>query len=303
MQIKQDFIPVGRKNRPGNKMSPKYITVHNTANTAKSASAEMHARYVKNPTTTESWHYTVDDGDVIYQHLPTNESGWHAGDGVSGAGNRQSIGIEICEYEGINANTANNNAAWLIKRLMKDYNISIANVVPHQKWSGKYCPRKLLPIWPSFIGKINGADDTQVYPLKSGDKGALVSKLQIDLNKLGYKLTIDGIFGSATEAAVKSFQKSVGLVVDGLAGSATMAALLVAINKPTPPKEEETYLKLNKSQTEELAGVFKYAREKGIFSSAAHEKDVLDGKMTHDKAIYLTALIAGAALNGGNRIN
>ena len=303
MQIKQDFIPVSRKNRPGNKMSPKYITVHNTANTAKSANAEMHARYVKNPTTTVSWHYTVDDGDVIYQHLPTNENGWHAGDGVSGAGNRQSIGIEICEYEGINANKANDNAAWLIRKLMENNTIPIANVVPHQKWSGKYCPRKLLPIWPSFIGKINGVNEPQANILKYGDKGALVSKLQTDLNKLDYKLTVDGIFGSATETAVKLFQKSVGLVVVGLADPATMAELIVAINNPTPPKEEETYLKLSKRQSEELASVFKYAREKGIISSSEHEKDVLDGKMTHDKAIYLTALIAGAALNGGNRIN
>ena len=60
------------------------------------ANARMHAAYVKNPSTSVSWHYTVDDEQIIYQHLPTNEIGWHAGDGGTGQGNRESIGIEIC---------------------------------------------------------------------------------------------------------------------------------------------------------------------------------------------------------------
>ena len=76
-------------------MTPIYITVHNTANTAVGANAKSHASYVKNPDTPTSWHFTVDDTE-IYQHLPLNENGWHAGDG-NGDGNRKSIGIEICE--------------------------------------------------------------------------------------------------------------------------------------------------------------------------------------------------------------
>jgi len=71
---------------------------------------------------------------------------------------------------------------------------------------------------------------------------------------------------------------------------------------PAPPKKEEIYLKLSATQKAELANVYKFAREKGVFLSSEHEKDVLNDKMTHDKAIYLTALIAGAALNGGKRI-
>jgi N-acetylmuramoyl-L-alanine amidase len=72
---------------------------------------------------------------------------------------------------------------------------------------------------------------------------------------------------------------------------------------PTPtPKKEEIYLKLSATQKAELAGVYKHAREKSVFSSSEHEKDVSNDKMTQDKAIYLIALIAGAALNGGERI-
>lgn len=85
-QIIQDIIPKGNNNRPGYSMNPTYITVHNTANTAAGANAKMHARYEKNPNTATSWHFTVDEKE-IYQHLPLNENGWHAGDG-NGTGNR-----------------------------------------------------------------------------------------------------------------------------------------------------------------------------------------------------------------------
>lgn len=95
VNIIQDFIPVGANNRPGYAMTPLYITVHNTANTAVGADAAAHARYLKNPDTTTSWHFTVDDTE-IYQHLPLNENGWHAGDG-NGSGNRASIELKFAK--------------------------------------------------------------------------------------------------------------------------------------------------------------------------------------------------------------
>lgn len=61
--------------------------------------------------------------------------------------------------------------------------------------------------------------------LKNGSKSADVSILQGELNKLNYGLTIDGIFGAKTEAAVKDFQKKKGLTVDGIVGPKTWAAL------------------------------------------------------------------------------
>lgn len=32
--------------------------------------------------------------------MPIVESGWHSGDGTNGSGNRESVGIEICEVNG-----------------------------------------------------------------------------------------------------------------------------------------------------------------------------------------------------------
>ncbi|CCF06353.1 N-acetylmuramoyl-L-alanine amidase [Bacillus velezensis] len=161
-KIIQDFIPSGSSNRPGYSMNPLYITVHNTSNTAKGANAASHARFVKNnPSTGVSWHFTVDDTE-IYQHLPLNENGWHAGDGNSGTGNRKSIGIEICENSDGDFEKAVANAQGLIKKLMKEQGISLANVVPHQRWSGKYCPHKLLDRWDSFKAGISGAPSKTV---------------------------------------------------------------------------------------------------------------------------------------------
>ncbi|WP_390184086.1 N-acetylmuramoyl-L-alanine amidase [Bacillus amyloliquefaciens] len=175
VKITKDFIPVGHNNRPGYAMDPAYITVHNTANTAKGASAAMHARYEKNPETPTSWHFTVDEKE-IYQHLPLNENGWHAGDGNRGTGNRKSIGIEICENSDGDFEKGVANAQWLIKKLMKEQGISLANVVPHKHWSGKQCPRKLLDRWDSFKAGISGASSSSpetkpgaTYTVKKGD--------------------------------------------------------------------------------------------------------------------------------------
>lgn len=52
-----------------------------------------------------------------------------------------------------------------------------------------------------------------------------IKNIQVLLNKLGYKLDVDGIRGPATISAVKDFQKKHGLVQDGLPGPATLAKL------------------------------------------------------------------------------
>ena len=62
--------------------------------------------------------------------------------------------------------------------------------------------------------------------LSRGSKGNGVKWLQTELNARGYKLTVDGSFGPATEAAVRHFQSAnKPLVVDGKVGSVTRKAL------------------------------------------------------------------------------
>ena len=58
--------------------------------------------------------------------------------------------------------------------------------------------------------------------LKPGDSGSRVKELQNLLIEQGYLESADGIYNSATSAAVKNFQSDNGLTVDGLCGSSTL---------------------------------------------------------------------------------
>ena len=61
---------------------------------------------------------------------------------------------------------------------------------------------------------------------KYGSRGEEVKQIQTKLKRWGYyKGSIDGIYGSGTLSAVKSFQKKNGLTVDGIAGTKTLNAM------------------------------------------------------------------------------
>lgn len=63
--------------------------------------------------------------------------------------------------------------------------------------------------------------------LKNGAKGQQVRCLQMILYyKYGHRLAYDGIFGAATDAAVKAVQQSYGLTPDGIVGAKTWEKLL-----------------------------------------------------------------------------
>lgn len=62
-----------------------------------------------------------------------------------------------------------------------------------------------------------------------GSQGGAVKQLQSELNKRGYQLDEDGIYGKKTKAAVRDYQKKNGLtMVDGIAGDETWGSLLSA---------------------------------------------------------------------------
>ena len=157
----EEFIPVGRKNRPVYAMSPKWITIHNTGNSGVGANAKAHANYIKSDSAANlpvSWHFTCDDKDII-QHLPLTENGWHSSDG-SGPGNRQSIGIEICQNSDSDMTKAEDNAHKLIAWLAEN----VDSLLPfpecmktHEMWSGKRCPNVILSRpngWALFIDGV-----------------------------------------------------------------------------------------------------------------------------------------------------
>ena len=61
---------------------------------------------------------------------------------------------------------------------------------------------------------------------KYGSRGDEVRLIQTKLKRWGYYSgSVDGIYGSGTESAVKKFQKANGLKADGIAGKATLNAM------------------------------------------------------------------------------
>jgi peptidoglycan hydrolase-like protein with peptidoglycan-binding domain len=70
------------------------------------------------------------------------------------------------------------------------------------------------------------------WPLTSqGDQAHPVPTLQYLLRARGHTVTVDGIFGPLTDAAVRAFQASRGLAVDGIVGPNTWTALIVQVQR------------------------------------------------------------------------
>lgn len=129
------------------------ITIHNTGNRGVGADAAAHARWMYT-SASYSWHVTVDDREA-WQSIPWEMQGWHAGDG-GGAGNIESIGIEIAMHAGIDQEQAYENAAWLVAWLRQQGHGALG-VVQHNYWTGKDCPeliRHEAGKWEWFLGRV-----------------------------------------------------------------------------------------------------------------------------------------------------
>lgn len=86
----------------------------------------------------------------------------------------------------------------------------------------------ILTVIALFFGCFSIAfEDNSVNTLsKLGSKGNEVRKIQSKLKELGYyKESVDGIYGIATQKAVRSFQKNCGITSDGIAGPKTLKYL------------------------------------------------------------------------------
>jgi peptidoglycan hydrolase-like protein with peptidoglycan-binding domain len=81
---------------------------------------------------------------------------------------------------------------------------------------------------PAAARAPQGADYNQI--MKRGSRGEGVKQLQINLGMTGPE--VDGIFGPATEKAVKTFQKNSGAKVDGIVGPETRGMIEKYANNP-----------------------------------------------------------------------
>lgn len=239
-------------------MKPQYITVHNTAN---DASARNEVSYMRNNSSSTSYHVAVDDKEVVIA-APFNRNCFHAGDGRHGTGNRKTIGIEICYSKsgGARFDAAEDNAARYIASLLKAYGWGINRVKRHYDWSRKYCPHRTMDRgWTRFLNMVRSYMGLPAASIPSGGEGtASVGKVAID-HRWGPATTrasqkvlgtyIDGIVSKQSKRArkflpnvstaswkfvnnpgkgsnmVRALQRLVGATVDGKCGPGTVSAL------------------------------------------------------------------------------
>ena len=149
----------------------KYIVIHYTANDGDTD--ESNARYFQNHIVQASAHYFVDDNSIT-QSVPDIYVAWSVGGekypscATTGGGkwhgkctNNNSISIELCDvirngkYDFTEKTLE--NAAELVRFLMKKYNVPIENVIRHFDVVGKICPKPFVEnekAWESFKERL-----------------------------------------------------------------------------------------------------------------------------------------------------
>ena len=96
-----------------------------------------------------------------------------------------------------------------VKKFQKDKGLVVDGIVGPKTWSSLIAANPIL---------------------RQGSQGQSVKTLQQLLTAAGYPLTVDGIFGPRTEAAVKKFQQANRLTVDGIVGPKTWSSLIASAN-------------------------------------------------------------------------
>lgn len=121
------------------------------------------------------------------------------------------------QYIGVKGTTGNSTGIHLHFELSKG------------RWTNSYT---------HHVDPVGYIDDPSI-PLRKDVSGPRVTNLQNDLNKLGYNLVADGVFGDATDKAIKDYQRKNKLTIDGIVGAATFRSIADSINKPVARLKEE----------------------------------------------------------------
>ena len=198
-------------------MTPKYITIHNTGNTA---SARNEASYMNSNSNYTSYHVAIDDKEAV-QVVPFNRNAWHAGDS-QGQGNRASIGIEICYsmdngYSGAMSaryKQAQENTALYVAYVLHQYGWGTDRLRQHWNWSGKDCPHKMRAHngWGAFVARVQA----HLNAIKKGSSSASnkttskpkVSKKPQGVSEKGWSFA--GTFEASETIVVRRGYKSTG---------------------------------------------------------------------------------------------
>jgi N-acetylmuramoyl-L-alanine amidase len=143
-EFKVNHIPIDGDNRPGIKAEKNSFTVHNTANTATDEQERDNIARTDNDAEV-GFNYVCDE-DSVTECIPPDEVTWNCGNKY---GNYHTISLEIAERPG-----AEEVAIEFISDKFVELNWNIDVLTTHQYWSGKYCPRQILPHWDKFVAKV-----------------------------------------------------------------------------------------------------------------------------------------------------
>lgn len=216
----------------GKVMIPTLVVIHYTGDN----SLEGALSWLCAPQSKVSAHLVIDKKGEVYQLIPFNRVGWHAGvsqwRGRSGV-NGYSVGIE---HVGRGDEWPEAQIAGLLQALdeiVPAYEIT--EIVGHNDVAPgrKVDPGPLFP-WnrirerfsPQGAGTPSRNDANRVLRLTTPYmRGEDVSLIQNLLGQVGHSVSQDGVFGPQTARAVKQFQRQRGLVTDGIVGPATWGAL------------------------------------------------------------------------------
>jgi N-acetylmuramoyl-L-alanine amidase len=161
--VRVDLVPAGQTNqRTGIALNPRFITIHETDNPNMGAAG--HNRWLHDGAPDDhgnsqqlSVHFFVDDRGA-FQCIPLDEVGWHAGDS-DGPGNMTSLAIETCVNRDADFDRTRGNVALLTALLMEKFDIPSENIVQHNRWSGKDCPKRMRHenLWADELERIQDA--------------------------------------------------------------------------------------------------------------------------------------------------
>ncbi len=239
MKITIMLLPIGCLGRNQAELDFRGVTIHNTDNSNPGADALGNVHYMLENCHSiyNSWHYTVDDHQII-RSIPEDEEAMHTG---SREGNHTTVGIEICQNVDGNILKATNNTTWLAADILRRHGMRQAvwkqNIFQHHDWTGKDCPsqiRRGIPYdWNTFVSRVNHflRQPALQRILKFNPdrlvRGNDVRLVQNRLKALGfYTGRVDGIYGEQTYNAVRRFQASVGEPQDGIIGPETWSMLM-----------------------------------------------------------------------------
>lgn len=200
LKIVQNLTPYNYNNASRGVGDIKYIVIHyfGSLGTARAV-----ANYFASAYRGASAHYSLDEGDTVYQSVLEEDIAWHCG--TSGAyvhpycRNRNSIGIEVRPYK-LDPSTASSamvrdwyftdeivdNLVEFTKMLMKKYNIPVENVVRHYDVTGKWCPR---PFMGDDINEYYGTSGNAQWEKFKARLSENEEDFDMDINEARKKLT------------------------------------------------------------------------------------------------------------------